>query len=101
MTTSKDDNDEAMETESSDIGGVAAPTASPKLSPVKVKKGKTTPKKAAPTKRDASGVDTPPSSKRQRRPECKFGPKCYQTNPKHKEEFYHPWVRLAILHKRG
>ena len=26
---------------------------------------------------------------------CKYGPKCYQANPEHKEAYDHPWVRLS------
>lgn len=55
-------------------------------------------KKGTPSKRkrkqdpeEVSDEDTPPS-KKQRKPVCKYGAKCYQTNSKHREEFDHPWV---------
>ena len=38
-----------------------------------------------------------PPSKRQGKPVCKYGAKCYQTNPKHREEFDHPWVSSPCI----
>ncbi len=46
--------------------------------------------KKTPTKRKLEG-NAKPSPKRSK-PVCKYGPKCYQTNPKHMEEFEHPWA---------
>ena len=37
--------------------------------------------------------EIPPPTKKQK-PLCKYGPKCYQTNPTHQELFEHPWVSL-------
>ena len=37
--------------------------------------------------------ETPPPTKKQK-PLCKYGPKCYQTNPAHRELFEHHWVSL-------
>ena len=52
-----------------------------------------------PTKK---GDGDPPSSKRGK-VECKFGPKCYQTNQQHREQYLHPWVsqRSSTCKKEG
>ena len=41
--------------------------------------------------------ETPPPTKKQK-PFCKYGPKCYQTKPAHREQFEHPWVSLIPMH---
>lgn len=41
--------------------------------------------------------ETPPPTKKQK-PLGKYGPKCYQTNPAHREQFEHPWVSLIPTH---
>ena len=37
------------------------------------------------------------SPSKRRKPDCKFGASCYQTNPKHKRDFNHPPVSLCLL----
>ncbi len=44
-----------------------------------------------PTKKRKLEDGANPSPKRSKQV-CKYGPKCYQANPKHIEEFEHPWV---------
>ncbi|XP_064384237.1 DNA ligase 3-like isoform X2 [Halichondria panicea] len=49
--------------------------------------------KKTPTKRKLEG--NPKPSPKRSKPVCKYGPKCYQANPKHMEEFEHPWDVLT------
>ena len=84
-----------------DEGPHKAAAKSPKKAPIiaSKKSPKKSPNKAAGLKRprdvksDQSddGVGTP-VAKRAKKPVCKYGPKCYQGNEKHMEEFDHPWV---------
>ena len=38
-----------------------------------------------------------PAAKERKRSVCKYGPKCYQKDQRHKEKYDHPWVSwLAI-----
>ena len=37
---------------------------------------------------DSSGA---PPSKKRKKPQCKYGAKCYQTGTRHREQFHHPW----------
>ena len=45
---------------------------------------------------EVSADEIPPPTKKQK-PLCKYGPKCYQTNPTHRELFEHPWVSMAPI----
>ena len=58
------------------------------LMDVGVSPKKTPTKKRKPESRDDDSEPAPKRSK----PVCKYGPKCYQTNAKHREEFEHPLV---------
>ncbi len=50
--------------------------------------------KKTPTKRKLEG--NPKPSPKRSKPVCKYGPKCYQANPKHMEEFEHPWASSNV-----
>ena len=43
---------------------------------------------------DEVGADEIPPPTKKQKPLCKYGPKCYQTNPTHRELLEHPWVSL-------
>lgn len=42
--------------------------------------------------KDAADADGRPPPAKKQKPLCKYGPKCYQKNPTHREQFDHPWV---------
>ena len=46
---------------------------------------------------DEVGADEIPPPTKKQKPLCKYGPKCYQTNPTHQELFEHPWVSLILV----
>ena len=48
---------------------------------------------------DEDGEGHPPPAKRQK-PLCKYGPKCYQKNPTHREQFDHPWVSHGYVYHK-
>ena len=41
---------------------------------------------------DNSDEDGQPPLAKKQKPLCKYGPKCYQKNPTHRQQFDHPWV---------
>ncbi len=89
LTGDNDGDDIDMDTEPGPSGGVApGGVASPVISPKKRKRKANEDK--TPTKQAAPDEVTSPPRKKTKKEECKFGSKCYQTNPKHMERFYHP-----------
>ena len=109
--TEEDEEEAAMETAgpSDTKPPSSSPAKSPRKSPTKkpITSGKSparkSPSKLAGSKRpreerekvEGQQETSSPVAKKGKRLMCKYGPKCYQANPEHKEAYDHPWVRLS------
>ena len=91
--SSKGDDVEDMEIDKGGAGAVRGPSRS--------LLGKREPREASETEGTEEDSKPPPSKKTssskkgspiKKKPVCKYGPKCFQTSTKHKEQFDHPWV---------